>query len=285
MAKKCKNCGNKIGLLDQKLKFKDRSYICGNCIKKYRLPRSQNSDAPTMTAIKWASNNTFDDFKKFKNSGIPFDELTKNTDNKSDSDLSSNPQVLKAAKKIRSLNIPEEIKEQLIKAKVFDFWFNNKELKALPEILDYKNGEIIKYTASGLKEESGKTRTVLIICTNKRVIFLNKNMFFGGDSTDIPLNMINSVQLSTHLILADIAITNGANTVILNQLDKEAARILAKTIKQESLKFQQKLLQPTSATIKTTDPADEIRKFKKLADDGIITQDEFEAKKKQLLGL
>lgn len=33
------------------------------------------------------------------------------------------------------------------------------------------------------------------------------------------------------------------------------------------------------------DSADEIRKFKKLADDGIITQDEFEAKKKQLLGL
>ena len=33
------------------------------------------------------------------------------------------------------------------------------------------------------------------------------------------------------------------------------------------------------------DAADEIVKFKKLADDGIITQEEFEAKKKQLLGL
>lgn len=33
------------------------------------------------------------------------------------------------------------------------------------------------------------------------------------------------------------------------------------------------------------DSADEIRKFKELADDGIITQAEFEAKKKQLLGL
>ncbi|WP_435583671.1 SHOCT domain-containing protein [Lactobacillus crispatus] len=30
---------------------------------------------------------------------------------------------------------------------------------------------------------------------------------------------------------------------------------------------------------------DQLRKYKKLADDGIITQDEFEAKKKQLLGL
>lgn len=33
------------------------------------------------------------------------------------------------------------------------------------------------------------------------------------------------------------------------------------------------------------DPAAEIRKFKALLDDGIITQDEFDAKKKQLLGL
>ena len=33
------------------------------------------------------------------------------------------------------------------------------------------------------------------------------------------------------------------------------------------------------------DPADEIRKYKSLADDGIITQEEFEAKKKKLLGL
>jgi len=35
----------------------------------------------------------------------------------------------------------------------------------------------------------------------------------------------------------------------------------------------------------TVDAADEIRKFKGLLDDGIITQEEFDAKKKQLLGL
>ena len=34
-----------------------------------------------------------------------------------------------------------------------------------------------------------------------------------------------------------------------------------------------------------TSSADEIVKLKKLADDGIITQEEFEAKKKQLLDL
>lgn len=36
---------------------------------------------------------------------------------------------------------------------------------------------------------------------------------------------------------------------------------------------------------KSVDVADQIEKFKKLADEGTITQEEFEAKKKQLLGL
>lgn len=35
----------------------------------------------------------------------------------------------------------------------------------------------------------------------------------------------------------------------------------------------------------TASNVDEIRKYKELLDDGIIIQDEFEAKKKQLLGL
>lgn len=42
---------------------------------------------------------------------------------------------------------------------------------------------------------------------------------------------------------------------------------------------------PTPASTQTASPADELRKYKSLLDDGIITQEEFEAKKKQLLGL
>ena len=37
--------------------------------------------------------------------------------------------------------------------------------------------------------------------------------------------------------------------------------------------------------IESTDTIEEIRKYKQLLDEGIITQEEFDAKKKQLLGL
>lgn len=43
--------------------------------------------------------------------------------------------------------------------------------------------------------------------------------------------------------------------------------------------------EPVQENVEETDAAEQIRKFKSLLDDGIITQEEFEAKKKQLLGL
>lgn len=40
-----------------------------------------------------------------------------------------------------------------------------------------------------------------------------------------------------------------------------------------------------SASTQAANPVDELRKYKQLLDDGIITQTEFDTKKKQLLGL
>lgn len=45
------------------------------------------------------------------------------------------------------------------------------------------------------------------------------------------------------------------------------------------------LLPPPEIAQSTQSGADEIRKYKQLLDDGIITQEEFDAKKKQILGL
>lgn len=39
------------------------------------------------------------------------------------------------------------------------------------------------------------------------------------------------------------------------------------------------------SSISPVRPTDEIRKYKELLDDGIITQDDFDKKKKQLLGI
>lgn len=58
-------------------------------------------------------------------------------------------------------------------------------------------------------------------------------------------------------------------------------------IKQNEVKefFEDKIMNVHKSSDSNNSAADEIRKFKGLLDDGIITQEEFDAKKKQLLGL
>lgn len=76
----------------------------------------------------------------------------------------------------------------------------------------------------------------------------------------------------------------GSNTGIVfrNGKNKEMAE-LKKFIEQKIEEEHEK--HSTSTVTTTVDSAEQIKKFKKLADDGTITQEEFEAKKKQLLNL
>lgn len=70
------------------------------------------------------------------------------------------------------------------------------------------------------------------------------------------------------------------NTIIFNKKDYEQALELKDYI--EDIQDQQ-----NNSTTQTNEKseADELSKFKQLADEGVITQEEFEAKKKQILGL
>ncbi len=53
----------------------------------------------------------------------------------------------------------------------------------------------------------------------------------------------------------------------------------------EVRKLVEEKVKNNKAGVPTSSTADELQKFKKLLDDGIITQEEFDAKKNQLLGL
>lgn len=72
--------------------------------------------------------------------------------------------------------------------------------------------------------------------------------------------------------------TQDENTVMFVKKDNE----LVNRIKS---KIEELLAQQRAYKINQLSPADEIKKYKELLDDGIITQEEFEKKKKQLLGL
>lgn len=175
----------------------------------------------------------------------------------------------------------EIIEKQMKDANVSDLFGTKKEIKSLPDIIN--DNETILYATSGLV--SGNT--ILCVLTDSRIIFVDKGLVYGVKSTEIPLDMVNSVSYSKGLILAKIVIVNGATTTEIDNVAKGTADLMADKIKKSSEEYKNKLRSANQNDFNQSpnDPVDEIRKYKGLLDDGIITQDEFDAKKKQLLNL
>ena len=57
------------------------------------------------------------------------------------------------------------------------------------------------------------------------------------------------------------------------------------TVASSYIDEEKKISNPTTTVIQNTSAAEEIKQFKELLDNGVITQEEFDAKKKELLGL
>lgn len=74
------------------------------------------------------------------------------------------------------------------------------------------------------------------------------------------------------------------NTVILRAFNKETPIIAEKLYGILMQKISEYRDKGNTTVVQNASPADEIRKFKQLFDDGLITQDEYDKKKKELLG-
>ena len=170
----------------------------------------------------------------------------------------------------------EEIQLMLKECGAKDFFWTKKEVKELPNIIH--DDEIVTYATSGFLNNN----TWLIVSTNKRVIFLDKGMIFGLKQIEIPLEKINSIGHKKGLILGDIEIWDGASRMKIQNVQKDTLVPFVNTVN----KAREELTKPQPQVINhQVSSADEILKFKTLLDQGIINQEEFDKKKKELLGL
>lgn len=169
----------------------------------------------------------------------------------------------------------DEIKAQMREAGVFDLFGTTKEVTKLPEILQLD--ETVLYATSGFVDKG----TVLIVVTDKRLVFINSGMFYGTDFREIPFKKINGISYSTGLMLATIAIDNGANTTIIKNVSKQSAPTLVEVIKKQIERTDN--ISTNKTDLPSFSVADELLKLKSLLDDGILTQDEFDLQKHRIL--
>ena len=106
-----------------------------------------------------------------------------------------------------------------------------------------------------------------------------------GKEVVLPMYMISAYSTRKFLSTVTVATASGMTKFALLGNYVEIGKVLSQKIneRQQNTETTQKTVAvPTAAPTST---ADELKKFKELLDAGIITQEEFDAKKKQLLGL
>lgn len=274
MAKKCAICGKKIGFFATNLKFKDKQFICGDCIKKFDFSKNKDDVAPTTDAMNWAKDHNFADLRKY----LSQDKTFKDIQNNSNNIRYEYDKLLTDFRNDESDSFSHFIfsdKRQQILEK--------KGLMRDPRVINYS--DIVSYRVNQQghdeKKHHGITRAVV-----GGVLAGGVGALVGATTGHKQTDYID------HLGLV-VTLKDGSNFELvfirkMDQLksDSMTARGLIKQMNSWASWIDSVIAKNQNTKQKPkVDPADEIRKFKKLADDGIISNDEFEAKKKQLLGL
>lgn len=106
------------------------------------------------------------------------------------------------------------------------------------------------------------------------------------DELNIPITAISSVAVNSG-IFKSVGLTCAGNRYSIGFIEncKEIYNVINALINENRNEKSPPATQINDVKIPNSNIADEIRKYKQLFDDGIITKEEFEAKKKQLLNL
>lgn len=172
---------------------------------------------------------------------------------------------------------------------------NNKRLrkrlgKAEQVLLE---GEEILDGATGVirVQRMGQTtaRNGVVIATDRRVILFTSKMG-GYDVQDFAYGLLTSVDHKKGMAFGDLHLNAAGDHAHVKQIPKADIERLAQSIRDRMAMThrpdaQQTAAVPAQPTPAQSDPHEELRKLAALRDEGIITGEDFEAKKRQLLGL
>lgn len=152
-------------------------------------------------------------------------------------------------------------------------------------------GEEVYMTFIGLHNYQSMTKhdsNFAYAITNKRIIMAQKQTIAGEKLQTVYLDNVNDITFSSGLALGVMTIDTIKETFNVGLDKKSAKAINAKAVELlHSLKDNKSEAAPAAdaPAQQAVSAADEILKFKQLLDAGVITQEEFNAKKAQLLGL
>lgn len=260
----CDSCGRKIGLVENAPVTKDKKQICTNCVEDVFSEYNTK-------AMMWVGKHTFEEFDKAHVKSISTN-LTKLTDQEREKGLL-----------------------QINGARIINFdnaYFDpdNKEalLKSNDDLFKFRYADIISYKpverGHSEKKHHGIARAVAgdFIAGGAGAIVGavtgGKNFAYIDElGADISLSQGNSVTIR----FIKKPTKQGADTQESYKQCSTLCALLDSVIAENN-----NCIASENQNIQNNnDMSDQLRKLKSLADDGILTQEEFDAKKKQMLGI
>ena len=172
-----------------------------------------------------------------------------------------------------------QIQQQIKALGEVDTFGTKKEIKYLPNILT--EDETILALTSGMMDGN----TWLIVCTEKRVVFLDKGMIYGLKQRETPLERINSIEQTTGMIFGSIGIWDGASHMEIRRVMKKTVRPFVEAVNRarDALKRAEGRNRSSAGT-SGADLASQLERLADLRDRGILTDEEFQTQKSKLLG-
>ncbi len=181
----------------------------------------------------------------------------------------------------------EQIQEQIRNLPQKYVFYTKKEINYLPQIMI--EGEEVRALTSGFCGN----RTVLAVCTNRRILFLDKGMFFGLRQWQMALDRVQSIDGSYLILFGTIRVWDGASSVNMNLVWAESIDPFIKATRTaiddfRKISFREVVgggtAAPAPAAAQATDIASQIERLAKLKEQGHLTEEEFQAQKAKILG-
>lgn len=185
------------------------------------------------------------------------------------------------------------------------FW-TSKEVRSLPQILE--DNERILAITSGFVDKN----TWLLVCTDRRVIFLDRGWLYGIKQIQMPLNRINSIDHEIGIAFGTISIWDGATRMTVGTILRSKVHYFVKVAKraieeynyrmsahhhqqmmmqqQQQMAMQQQPQQPAQPQLspeqqaqRMNEMSQHLEKLAALRDKGILTEEEFQMQKAKML--
>jgi Bacterial PH domain/Short C-terminal domain len=159
-------------------------------------------------------------------------------------------------------------------------WGGRRELKKLDEYL-WPDETVSRMATGTYAQKNG-----LLVLTDRRLIFLYHG-WTGRRNEDFPLDTLTSVSSSSGLALGSVTVFSGGAKAEIKNVNKADAKALVDEMRNRlATRGAQHATSPQLPTSSPQPQADVLAQLKQLGelrDAGVLTDDEFAAKKAELL--